>query len=327
MPLWQFPPTKHSRKRKVPVVRGPAPKPKPRTEYFKTYKEKLLKNRLEKKQAELDNLKEQLNALEEKLASEKAKEKDMNEKLKIMNMKVKFCKINLLINSSLAMYEKFISDDSKMIFYTGLNSEQFNALWELIEPELCTPIRKNISQKNELFAVLVKCRLGLEFEDLADRLGLSRQTVSRMFEGWITFLSCIVCKIDLWPSASYIEAHMPKNFKPEYAKTRIILDRTEFKVQRASNCDLQSMSFSSYKNCATVKGLVGITPDGVACFFSDLMPGSTSDNEITIKSGVLDMIESGKGVMTDRGFTIQDICAEKGLYYYAPPMLEGDVSQ
>ena len=236
-------------------------------------------------------------------------------------MKVKFCKINL-INSSLA--EKFISDDSKMIFYTGLSRKQFNALWEFIESELSTPIRKDISQKNELFAVLVKCRLGLEFEDLADRLGLSRQTVSKIFEGWITFLNFIVGKIHLWPSASYIEAHMPKNFKPEYAKTRIILDCTEFKVQRASNCDLQSMNFSSYKNCATVKGLIGITPDGVGCFFSDLMPGSTSDNEITVKSGVLDMVESGKGVMTDRRFTIQNICAKKGLYHYAPPMLQGE---
>ena len=145
-----------------------------------------------------------------------------------------------------------------------------------------------------------------------------------MFEGWITFLSSVFGKINLWPSARYIEAHMPQNFKPEYAKTRVILDCTEFKVQRASNCDLQSMNFSSYKNCATVKGLVGITPDGVGCFFSDLMPGSTSDNQITIKSGVLDMIEAGKGVMTDRGFTIQDICAEKGLYHYAPTMLQGD---
>ena len=63
---------------------------------------------------------------------------------------------NKLINQQQFGYEKIISVDSKMIFYTGLSSEQFNALWEFIEPELCTPIRKNISQKNELFAVLVK---------------------------------------------------------------------------------------------------------------------------------------------------------------------------
>ena len=126
----------------------------------------------------------------------------------------------------------------------------------------------------------------------------------------------------MWPSLEYIDKFMPSNFKTDYALTRVVLDCTEIKVQRASNCDLQSMNFSSYKNCATVKGLVGITPDGVGCFFSDLMPGFTSDNDITDQSGVLDLVEPGRGVMTDRGFTIQDICAEKGLYHYAPPMLE-----
>ena len=38
-----FPQQNTSRKRKAPVVRGPVPKPKPRTEYFKTDKEKLFK--------------------------------------------------------------------------------------------------------------------------------------------------------------------------------------------------------------------------------------------------------------------------------------------
>ena len=88
----------------------------------------------------------------------------------------------------------------------------------------------------------------------------------------------------------------------------MILDCTEFKVQRAPHCDLRSMNFSSYKNCTTVIGLVGIT--GVGCFFSDLMPGPVSDNELTLKSGVLDMAEAEQGVMTDRGFTIQDVQSE-----------------
>ena len=131
----------------------------------------------------------------------------------------------------------------------------------------------------------------------------------------------MVSKIDLWPSIEYIDEYMPGNFKPDYAKTRVILDCTEIKVQRASNCDLQPINFSSYKNCATVKGLVSITPDGVGCSFSDLVPESTSDNETTLKSGLLDSIESGRGVMTDRGFIIQDTCAERGLYHFSPPML------
>ena len=265
-----------------------------------------------------------------------AKFRELNESLQesLVNVdagqrEVKSCqeeikKLQNKLKESEFSHEKFIGNDSKVVFYTGLSSEQFNALWKFLEPELCTPKCNGISQKNELFVVLVKCRLGLHYEDLADRLQISRQSVSRIFEGWITFLNDMVSKIDMWPSIEYIDEYMPTNFKPDYAKTRVILDCTEIKVQRASNCDLQSMNFSSYKNCATVKGLVGITPDGVGCFFSDLMPGSISDNEITLKSGLLDSIEPGRGVMTDRGFTIQDTCAERGLYHFAPPMLQAE---
>ena len=134
-------------------------------------------------------------------------------------------------------------------------------------PEISTPIRNRISRKNELFAVPVECELGFQYKYLADRLGLSIQTVSRIFEGWITFLNEIFNKINMWTSIDYIDKYMPKSFKPDYALTRIILDCTDVKVQKASNYDLQLMNFSSYGSCATVKELIGITPDGVWCFF------------------------------------------------------------
>ena len=136
------------------------------------------------------------------------------------------------------------------------------------------------------------------YEDLTDRFGTSRQSVARYFEGWKTFLNDLISKINLWPNIDYIDKYMPENFKPDYATTRVVLNCTEIKVQRASYCDLRSMNFSSYKNCSTVKRLVGISPDGVGCFFSDLMPELTSDNEITIQSGVLDLVET-RGVKTD----------------------------
>ena len=313
LPLWQHPQrstVNHTKsKRKAPTPRGPVPQPKPRNEYFKTYKEKLLKKQLEKKQIEVNSFKEQVSKLQEVHEEVKSCRKEIEE-------------LENRLKESKFTHERFAGDDNKMLFYTGLTNEQFNTLWAFLEPEICTPKRENISRKDELFAVLIKCMLALQYEDLADRFGISRQSVSRIFEGWITFLNNLVSKINLWPSIDYIDEYMPENFKPDYATTRVVLDCTEIKVQRASNCDLQSMNFSSYKNCANVKGLVGITPDGVGCFFSDLMPGSTSDNEITIQSGVLDQVEPGRGVMTDRGFTIQDTCAEKGLYHFAPPMLE-----
>ncbi|CAB3977280.1 Hypothetical predicted protein [Paramuricea clavata] len=70
-------------------------------ENFKTYKERLLKKRLEKNQVDFDNLKEQLHDLEEKLAGEKDKEKEMNEKLRKYVHESEVLQNKL--NSSLAM--------------------------------------------------------------------------------------------------------------------------------------------------------------------------------------------------------------------------------
>ena len=66
----------------------------------------LLKKRLEKKQADFDNLKKQLNVLEEKLASEKAKEKEMNGKLRNYEHESNVCQ-NKLISQQFGC-EKYI---------------------------------------------------------------------------------------------------------------------------------------------------------------------------------------------------------------------------
>ena len=53
-------------------------------------------------------------------------------------------------------------------------------------------------------------------------------------------------------------------------------------------------------------------------FFSDIYPGSISDNCITEKSGVVHWIQPEHELMTDRGFAIQDLRALKGIYLNRP---------
>ena len=67
----------------------------------------------------------------------------------------------------------------------------------------------------------------------------------------------------------------------------MIIGCTEFKFQHVSNLDLNSLMFSNYKNIMTWKALIGIAPHGKGLFFSDIYPGSLSDNCITEKSGVV----------------------------------------
>ena len=118
---------------------------------------------------------------------------------------------------------------------------------------------------------------------------------------------------------------MASCFKSLYPETRIILDATEITIETPSSLAKQSMSFSSYKQRNTLKGLIGISPTLAVCFVSQLYTGAISDREITERSGVL-VLPYDVGdcmIMADKlGFTISDLVEPKGLKLNIPPFLK-----
>lgn len=141
-------------KRKAPTHGGPVPhvQPKPRNEYFKRYKEKLLKKQLDKKRIEVNSLKDQVC----KLLDVHEEVKNCRKEIKVLENQLKQRKFT---------HERFMGDDNNMLFYTGLTNDQFNTLWAFLGPQICTPRFENISRKDELFAVFIKCRLSLQYKD------------------------------------------------------------------------------------------------------------------------------------------------------------------
>lgn len=118
-------------------------------------------------------------------------------------------------------------------------------------------------------------------------------------------------QVNIWPTQDVIARTIPEVFKDKYPSTQVIIDCTEIKCEMPSSLLQNTELFSSYKNhttLTTLKGLIGIAPNGAITFTSQLYTGSISDREIVIHSGFLDQeFNEGDSIMADKGFTIQDL--------------------
>ena len=146
--------------------------------------------------------------------------------------------------------------------------------------------------------------------------------VSRIWITWIAFLYQRLRALPIWPSGQFVDANMPACFKISYPQTRVIIDCTELFIERPSSCRCQSITYSSYKNHNTAKGLIGISPSGYPSFVSSLYAGRTSDRKITKDCEILDLLEPNDQIMADRGFDIQDD-PPNNVTLNIPPFLDG----
>lgn len=237
--------------------------------------------------------------------------------------------------------EQFKDKDSDISFYTGFpNYEILMLCYDRVkdsaknlsygkydrktfdQPQLFQSGRpRNLTTFQEFVLVLMRLRLGLFEKDLAHRFAVSESTVSVIFRTWIRFLRLELQELILILPRDALKDKMPKLFKEFYPNTALIIDCTEIQMENPSALDKKSSCYSSYKSRPTMKSLVGITPSGVIAFVSSLYPGSTTDKEITIKSGLLDKLKRGDEIMADKGFLIQDEVASLGVTLTIPAFL------
>lgn len=215
-----------------------------------------------------------------------------------------------------------VENDSKsLMFYTGIpNKETFYALFDELSDEdhLSKQVgkRRELRRVDEFFFVLMRLRLGLR--DVAERFCICESLACKIFSAWICHLYVNLQPLIYWPSREQIKATMPRAFGTNFPNCRIVLACTELFVQRPSLIS-QSLTYSHYKANMTWKALIGITPCGVLSFASDLWLGGISDPKIVLKSGLLDMLESGDAIMGDKGFDISNMTTPKGIELIIPP--------
>ena len=173
----------------------------------------------------------------------------------------------------------------------------------------------------QLFLTLVRLRLGLFEFDLTNRFGISQSSVSRITATWINLLFHSLKSLERYPPWHIVKKYMLESFKEQYPNTRLIIDATEFGIERPSLLVSQAATFSAYKNKNTVKVLIGIIPSGAIVFVSPTYEGSISDKKLFEQSNLLDLLEVGDEIMADRGFDIQDLLAPLEVKLNIPPFL------
>ena len=220
----------------------------------------------------------------------------------------------------LAFYEQILESDAKVM-----------KLWDsrrCEDPGEATDVKYGPSCKlpllEQLFLTLVRLRLGSFETDLAVRFGLSQSSISRITTTWINLMFHSLKSLYRFPPWHIVKKYMPESFRKHYPNTRIIIDATEFTVERPSSLVSQSSTFSTYKNKNTVKVLIGIMPSGPVTFISDCYEGSISDKKLVQVSGLLEKLEPGDEIMADKGFLIQDILAPLGVRLNVPPLMKSN---
>lgn len=150
--------------------------------------------------------------------------------------------------------------------------------------------------------VFMKIRTGIASDIIADMFGISKSCQSHLFSRFVPDIGRCFKELIRWPSAEVIQSRLPNSFKAYYNTVESIIDCFEIQIEKPSVAMSQSMSWSDYKSCNTIKYLISATPDGLITFVSKGKPGRCSDMELLRGSGYLNHLREGATVLADRGF-------------------------
>lgn len=212
-----------------------------------------------------------------------------------------------------------IKEDQQLLDLAGVTFKNFEFLLTRLENT-----KGRISLKNHLLIFLMKMKTGLTFSALSVLFGVHRTTVSRLFYSMLDNLTSATAKLVFWPHKAAVQATMPECFSPDYSSTRVIIDCTEFRIEVPPAVDDRVVCYSHYKKGFTAKVIIGITPGGFICFKSKVAGGRKTDSQMTVESGLLDLLEAGDVVLADKGFPeIKKVLDDSGreVKIVMPPFL------
>ena len=278
-------------------------------------------------ESETELLKSRIVALESSLRESQEREKELNMKFN---------------SADLPIIVQVLSSDSMCNHYTGFPSiSRMQAVFDFLDAGLSGEnviLYQNQGNKETgvgrprslspfqcYLLTLIRLRRNYDIVHISFLFNINGTTVSTTFITWINFMYIKLGSIPIWPTMQHIAKCMPKSMRIKFPYVKVIIDCVEFRVESASSLVLHKLFYSDYKSHTTVKCLVGICPGGGFSFISPVYPGSISDKEITVRSGILNpaLWNPGEGLMADRGFTVKEYTDNLNIKLVIPAFLKG----
>ena len=178
-----------------------------------------------------------------------------------------------------------------------------------------------LSLEDQVLMTLMKLRKNYTHLHLAQLFHCSSATVSNVIITFIHVLHEILFKdiMSVVPSREKNQLSLPASFQM-FKNCRMVIDCTDIKIAAPHQMDEQKQTYSAYRGMHSFKLLLGVAPNGVITYCSDLFPGSVSDKAIVQESGILSHFKPGDLILADKGFLISDILPE-GVSVNIPPFL------
>ncbi|KAI5636548.1 DDE superfamily endonuclease domain-containing protein [Phthorimaea operculella] len=202
--------------------------------------------------------------------------------------------------------------DKKPLMYLGLPKQ-----YQWLIKEIATVLS---GKELDIIIALFKIRFNDPMVRLADQFELSRQTISKSFYNGLTLLANYFQHFVYMPSPAEIKLNLPLAFKINYSNVQCILDAFEIEIEKPSNPQAQSRTWSQYKHCNTLKYIVGCTPNGFISYISKGWGGRISDKVLVEISDLIDILPPNAIIMADRGFKeIETLLVSRNIKLLRPP--------
>lgn len=177
----------------------------------------------------------------------------------------------------------------------------------------------------EICSTLHKIKLNDTFARLGDEFGVSASNASAVFRRTLPILAHYLKQLIVWPLKQSLKINLPLPFRARYSHVQSIIDCLEIEIQKPGSAMNQSITWSEYKKCNTLKYLISMSTDGLINFISEGFCGRTSD-AVVEQSQYLNKLPENCAVMADRGFkNIEYLLRRKGCTLIRPPSVSNNL--